>query len=97
MFDSGSRRGRRWPLLPVLRAGQAAVIAGATSYTAIADWLRHSTQDARARLDFPSNGSLGVRPVPAKDTVRRLLLMTCPQGLTALLTADRPRHAGRAS
>ncbi|WP_159426061.1 ISAs1 family transposase [Streptomyces noursei] len=86
MFDSRSRRGRRWPLLPVLRAAQAAVIAGATSFTAIADWLRHSTQDARARLDFPSNGSLGVRPVPAKDTVRRLLLMTCPQGLTALLT-----------
>ncbi|WP_274919521.1 transposase family protein [Streptomyces sp. WZ-12] len=86
MFDSRSRRGRRWSLLPVLRAAQAAVIAGAKSYAAIADWLRHSTQDARARLGFPGHGSLGLRPVPAKDTVRRLLLMTCPQGLAALLT-----------
>lgn len=64
------------------------MIAGAKSYAAIADWLRHSTQDARSRLDFPGRGSLGLRAVPAKDTVRRLLLMTCPQGRTERLAAD---------
>lgn len=46
----------------------------------------HCPQDARARLGFTSTGALPIRPVPTKDTLRRLLLMTSPQAWAALVT-----------
>lgn len=61
--------------------------AGATSYAAIADWLRHCPQDARARLGFASTGALPIREVPSQDTIRSLLLRTSPQAWAALVTA----------
>ncbi|MFJ8619496.1 transposase family protein [Streptomyces clavifer] len=47
--DPRARRGRRYPLLALVRAAVCAVAAGARSYAAIGHWLRRAPQGTLAR------------------------------------------------
>ncbi|MGW8358310.1 ISAs1 family transposase [Streptomyces wedmorensis] len=84
-WDPRGRRGRRYPLLALVRAAACAVVAGARSYAAIGQWLRRAPQHTLERLGFPPRGVLGVRPAASMDTVRRVVEMLNPAGLAALL------------
>jgi predicted transposase YbfD/YdcC len=64
--DPRSPRGVRYPLTGLLTVAVCAVLAGASSFTAIADWLHDLDDIARARLGF-------IRGVPATSTMWRLL------------------------
>lgn len=64
--DPRSPRGLRYPLAALLTVAVCAVAAGASSFTAIADWLHDLDDIARARLGF-------IRGVPATTTMWRLL------------------------
>jgi len=65
--DPRSPRGLRYPLSGLLAVAVCAVMAGASSVTAIADWLHDLDDIARARLGF-------IRGVPATTTMWRLLI-----------------------
>jgi predicted transposase YbfD/YdcC len=64
--DPRARRGRRHDVVAVLTVAVCAVLAGARSYIAIAEWARDLPPTVRARL------SLGRRP-PGESTIRRVL------------------------
>jgi len=96
-WDPRDRRGRRYPLLALVRAAACAVVAGARSYAAIGQWLGRAPQHTLERLGFPSRGALGVRPAASMDTVRRVVEKLNPAGLAALLrpadkAGTRPRR-----
>jgi predicted transposase YbfD/YdcC len=65
--DPRSPHGLRYPLAALLTVAVCAVMAGASSVTAIADWLHDLDDIARARLGF-------IRGVPATSTMWRLLV-----------------------
>jgi predicted transposase YbfD/YdcC len=65
--DPRSPRGLRYPLAGLLAVSVCAVLAGASSVAAIADWLHDLDDIARARLGF-------LRGVPATTTMWRLLI-----------------------
>jgi hypothetical protein len=65
--DPRSPRGLRYLLAGLLTVAVCAVLAGASSVTAIADWLHDLDDIARARLGF-------LRAVPATTTMWRLLI-----------------------
>jgi hypothetical protein len=65
--DPRSPRGLRYPLAGLLAVAVCAVMSGASSVTAIADWLHDLDDIARARLGF-------LRCVPTTGTVWRLLI-----------------------
>jgi predicted transposase YbfD/YdcC len=65
--DPRSPRGLRYPLAGLLTVAVCAVMAGASSITAIADWLHDLDEAARAQLGFG-------RDVPATTTMWRLLI-----------------------
>ncbi|GAA2615860.1 hypothetical protein GCM10010399_53520 [Dactylosporangium fulvum] len=90
--DPRSPRGLRYPLAGLLAVAVCAVMAGASSVTAIADW-RHDLDDiARARLGF-------IRKVPATSTMWRLLIRLDADLLATTLAGwlrtrtDRPHPA----
>jgi hypothetical protein len=85
--DPRDRRGRRYPLVALVRAAACAVAAGARSYVAVGHWLRRAPQDVLARLGF------AVRPAASMDTVRRVIGQLHPDGLAVLL---RPADAEQA-
>jgi len=64
--DPRARRGRRHDVVAVLGVAVCAVLAGARSYIAIAEWARDLTPTIRGRL------GLGRRP-PCESTLRRVL------------------------
>jgi predicted transposase YbfD/YdcC len=64
--DPRNPHGVRYPLVAVLAVAVCAVLAGATSFTAITDWLYDLDEPDRQRLGF-------TRGVPAGTTVWRLL------------------------
>ncbi|MGW3608258.1 ISAs1 family transposase [Micromonospora sp. NPDC005161] len=64
--DPRDPRGVRYPLSGLLTVAVCAVLAGASSFAAITDWLHDLDEHARARLGFD-------RGVPAGTTVWRLL------------------------
>jgi predicted transposase YbfD/YdcC len=64
--DPRDPRGVRYPLAGLLTVAVCAVLAGASSFAAITDWLHDLDESARARLGF-------TRGVPAGTTVWRLL------------------------
>ena len=64
--DPRSPRGARYSLTGLLTVAVCAVIAGASSFAAITDWLYDLDDLARARLGF-------IRRVPAATTIWRLL------------------------
>src|SRR3954452_20310370 len=74
--DPRRRRGRRYSLQAILLIAVSAVLAGARSYAAIADW---------AALARPAVGVCG-RP-PSGATIRRALLAVDPVAVQAVLTA----------
>jgi predicted transposase YbfD/YdcC len=65
--DPRSPRGLRYPLAALLAVAVCAVVTGASSVTAISDWLHDLDDIARARLGF-------VGAVPATTTMWRLLI-----------------------
>src|SRR5512142_2234874 len=64
--DPRNPRGVRYPLAGLLTVAVCAVMAGASSFAAIADWLDDLDEQAQVRLGF-------TRGVPAGTTVWRLL------------------------
>ncbi|MGM9470142.1 transposase family protein [Streptomyces murinus] len=64
--DPRRRRGRRHPFVAVLLVSACAVVAGALSYTAIAQWARNAPQETLARCGARLLTSLNV-PFPAAD------------------------------
>ncbi|MFD2422160.1 transposase family protein [Amycolatopsis pigmentata] len=58
--------GTRYPLAALLAVAVCAVLAGATSFAAIVDWLYDLDEQERARLGFS-------RGMPAGTTMWRLL------------------------
>lgn len=91
--DPRSPRGLRYPLAGLLTVAVCAVAAGASSFTAIADWLHDLDDVARARLGF-------IRDVPATSTMWRLLTRLDADLLARvlagwLLTRTRPAEPRR--
>ena len=66
--DPRQRRGRRHRLVTVLALSVAAVLAGARSYVAIAEWAHDLPVSARVRLGIG-------RRAPSESTIRRILQM----------------------
>ncbi|MET8352490.1 transposase family protein [Micromonospora sp. NPDC005206] len=64
--DPRDPRGVRYPLAGLLTVAVCAVLAGASSFAAITDWLHDLDEQARARLGF-------TRGVPVGTAVWRLL------------------------
>src|SRR4051794_26941352 len=60
--DPRSPRGMRYPLAGLLAVAVCAVLAGASSFAAITDWLHDLDEAARARLGF-------TRGLPVGSTV----------------------------
>lgn len=92
--DPRNPRGLRYPLAGLLSVAVCAVLAGASSVTAIADWLHDLDEVARARLGFLGN-------VPATTTMWRLLIRLDADLLSTILAswlrtrtrpADKPRR-----
>jgi predicted transposase YbfD/YdcC len=95
--DPRAARGRRHPLVAILGLAAAAVLAGARSIAAIAEWAADAPQPVRAALgarrDAPDHFA-----VPAEATIRRTLSRLDPDALAAAIGAwlanqDRPSPA----
>ena len=98
--DPRARTGRRHPLVAILALAAAAVLTGARSITAIAEWAVDAPQPVRAALgarrDAPDRWV-----VPAEATIRRTLGRVDPDLLAAVIGAwladrDRPGQRRRA-
>jgi predicted transposase YbfD/YdcC len=98
--DPRAPRGHRHPLIAILAMAAAAVLAGARSMTAIAEWAADTPQSVRAALgarrESPDHYS-----VPAETTIRRALGRLDPQALATAIGAwlgdrDRPQQRRQA-
>lgn len=76
--DPRDPRGRRYPLVSVLAAALCAVLAGACTFAAVADWVRFQDRSVWARLGFTGR-------VPAATTVWRLLIRLDAEMLSQVL------------
>lgn len=76
--DPRRRRGVRYRLASLLAVAVCAVLAGACTFAAIADWV--------ADLDPPARARLGLGRVPAASTVWRFLVRLDATVLQAVLT-----------
>ncbi|GAA3781621.1 hypothetical protein GCM10022225_82540 [Plantactinospora mayteni] len=76
--DPRDPRGVRYPLTALLAVAVCAVLAGASSFAAITDWLHDLDEQMQARLGF-------TRGIPAGTTVWRLLTRLDAGLLTAVL------------
>ena len=83
--DPRARRGRRHRLVSVLAAAVCAVLAGACSYVAIAEWVHDLPISVRVRL------GLG-RCRPSESTIRRILQAVDPDLLDQALCGWLVRH-----
>lgn len=86
--DPRDPRGIRYPLSAVLTVAVCAVMAGASSFAAITDWLQDLDENARVRLGFGDT-------VPAGTTVWRLLIRLDATLLTTVLAGWLHTRAGR--
>jgi predicted transposase YbfD/YdcC len=76
--DPRDSRGRRYPLVSILSVAVCAVLAGACTFAAITDWVRHQDRSVWGRLGFTDR-------VPAATTVWRLLIRIDAEVLSAVL------------
>lgn len=76
--DPRQRRGVRHPLAAVLTVALSATLAGARSFTAIAEWASDAPAPERKRLGID-------RAVPSESTIRRLLQRLDPDRLDLLI------------
>src|SRR5918995_7127380 len=92
--------GRRHPLVAILAMAAAAVLTGARSVTAIAEWAADAPQPVRealgARRDAPAHWV-----VPCEATIRRALARLDPEALAGVIGAwladrDHPGQRRRA-
>jgi hypothetical protein len=98
--DPRGARGRRHPLVAILAMATAAVLAGARSIAAIAEWTADAPQPVRAALGARHHAP-GDFTVPAEASIRRTLAHLDADALAAAVgawLADRepsgPRPAG---
>jgi predicted transposase YbfD/YdcC len=101
--DPRARAGRRHPLVAILVLAAAAVLAGARSITAIAEWAADAPQPVRAALGTRRDPRTGrwVWAVPTETTIRRTLARVDPEALAAAIGAwladrDQPDQRRRA-
>jgi predicted transposase YbfD/YdcC len=76
--DPRDPRGVRYPLASVLAVAVCAVLAGAVTFAAIADWVRDLDSPAWARLGFTDR-------IPVASTVWRLLVRVDAEALSTVL------------
>jgi hypothetical protein len=76
--DPRDPRGVRYPLASMLGVAVCAVLAGAGTFAAIADWVRDLDSPAWARLGFTGR-------IPVASTVWRLLVRVDAEVLTTVL------------
>jgi len=96
--DPRAARGRRHPLIAILAIAAAAVLAGARSVTAIAEWAADAPQPVRAALGARRD-TPGHFAVPAEATIRRTLSRLDVDALAVAVgawLADRDRGPGPA-
>ena len=102
--DPRARAGRRYSLVAILVLAAAAVLAGARSFTAIAEWAADAPQPVRAALGARRDPRTGrwVWTVPAEATIRRTLARLDAEALAAAIGAwlagrdqDRDHHDQR--
>jgi len=100
--DPRARAGRRHPLVAILVLAAAAVVAGARSIVAIAEWAAEAPQPVRAALGTRCDPCTGrwVWAVPTETTIRRTLARVDPEALAAAIGAwladrDRPGQPGQ--
>jgi len=86
--DPRDPRGIRYPLSAVLAVAVCAVMAGASSFAAITDWLHDLDEHARARLGFGD-------AVPVGTTMWRLLIRLDPTLLATVLAGWLHSRAGQ--
>jgi predicted transposase YbfD/YdcC len=101
--DPRTRAGRRHPLVAILVLAAAAVLAGARSIAAIAEWAADAPQPVRAALGARRDPRTGhwVWTVPSETTIRRTLTRLDATALAAAIGAwladrDRPDRRPRA-
>ena len=97
--DPRAARGRRHPLIAILGLAAAAVLAGARSMTAIAEWAADAPQPIRAALGARRDAP-GHFTVPAEATIRRTLARLDADALAGavgcwLADRDPPSQDGR--
>ena len=78
--DPRDPRGIRYGLVPILAAAVCATLAGARSYTAIAEWARDCPPDLRSALGLPGG-------VPDLVTIWRVLTEVDPAALDQAIGA----------
>jgi DDE_Tnp_1-associated len=74
--DPRARRGRRHALVSILAVAAAAVLAGARSLTAIAEWATDTPQPVLAALGVRRDPLTGQRTPPDAATIRRMSAYT---------------------
>jgi predicted transposase YbfD/YdcC len=92
--DPRARCGRHHPLVAILALAAAAVLAGARSFAAIAEWAADAPQPVRAALGARRDGP-DHWAVPAETTIRRTLARLDADALAAAVGAwlvDRQRQ-----
>jgi hypothetical protein len=101
--DPRARAGRRHPLVAIVMLAAAAVLAGARSIAAIAEWAAEAPQPVRAALGTRHDPRTGrwMWTVPTETTIRRTLGRVDPEALAAAIGAwladrDRPGQHRRA-
>jgi predicted transposase YbfD/YdcC len=85
--DPRTRAGRRHPLVAILGLAAAAVVAGARSITAIAEWAADAPQPIRAALGARRDPLSGRFLVPSETTIRRTLARLDAHALAAVIGA----------
>jgi predicted transposase YbfD/YdcC len=96
--DPRRRAGRRHPLVAILGLAAAAVVAGARSIAAIAEWAADTPQPVRAAFGARRDPLTGHWAIPTEATIRRTLGRLDAEALATAIGAwlsDRDRHAQR--